>query len=139
MIPQGQEEDSHQKPLDRLLKNSDLYPEQHELIRNDLKSGRIASRRTVLPVSTTVEDPRPEDLASQADLQEDGLEIIGRKALQRGEVAIVTLAGGVGSRWTKGAGVVKSLNPFAKISGSHRNFIEIHLAKTRKTNADFGT
>ncbi len=139
MIPQGQEEDSHQKPLDRLLEELGFNPEQHELIRNDLKSGRISLSKNRLPVSTTVEDPRPEDLASQADLQEDGLEIIGRKALQRGEVAIVTLAGGVGSRWTKGAGVVKSLNPFAKISGSHRNFIEIHLAKTRKTNADFGT
>jgi len=139
MIPQGQEEDSHQKPLDKLLEELGFNPEQHELIRNDLKSGRISLSKNRLPVSTTVEDPRPEDLASQADLQEDGLEIIGRKALQRGEVAIVTLAGGVGSRWTKGAGVVKSLNPFAKISGSHRNFIEIHLAKTRKTNADFGT
>lgn len=139
MIPQGQEEDSHQKPLDKLLEELGFNPEQHEMIRNDLKSGRISLSKNRLPVSTTVEDPRPEDLASQADLQEDGLEIIGWKALQRGEVAIVTLAGGVGSRWTKGAGVVKSLNPFAKISGSHRNFIEIHLAKTRKTNADFGT
>jgi hypothetical protein len=29
-------------------------------------------------------------------------------------------------------GVVKSLNPFAKIHGKHRNFIEVHLAKSRK-------
>jgi UDP-N-acetylglucosamine pyrophosphorylase len=56
----------------------------------------------------------------------------GKKALQNGELAIVTLAGGVGSRWTKGAGVVKSLHPFSKFAGKHRNFIELHLAKNKK-------
>jgi hypothetical protein len=52
------------------------------------------------------------------------------QALAAGQVAVVTLAGGVGSRWTKGAGVVKALNPFCKLGGRHRDFIEVHLAKS---------
>ena len=54
-------------------------------------------------------------------------------------MAIISLAGGAGSRWTKGAGVVKSLNPFAKFAGKHRNFLETHLAKTRKTESSCKT
>ncbi len=44
----------------------------------------------------------------------------------------MTLAAGVGSRWTTGAGVVKAVNPFVQLAGSHRSFLEIHLAKTGK-------
>ena len=47
-----------------------------------------------------------------------------------GAVAVVSLAGGIGSRWTKGAGVVKALNPFCRLGGRHRSFIEVHLAKS---------
>jgi len=54
-------------------------------------------------------------------------------------VAVVTYAAGVGSRWTQGAGVVKGLHPFATFGGAHRNFIEVHLAKTRRTARAFGT
>ena len=50
-------------------------------------------------------------------------------------MAVVTLAAGVGSRWTTGAGVVKAVNPFVLIDGRHRSFLEIHFAKTRKTQA----
>ena len=42
------------------------------------------------------------------------------------------LAGGVGSRWTQGAGVVKALHPFCRLGGHHRTFIEVHLAKSRR-------
>ncbi|MHB1318731.1 MAG: UTP--glucose-1-phosphate uridylyltransferase, partial [Anaerolineae bacterium] len=54
-------------------------------------------------------------------------------------VAVVTLAGGVGSRWTQGAGVVKALNPFANLGGQHRSFIEVHLAKSTRTGDCCGT
>ena len=37
-----------------------------------------------------------------------------------GEVAVVTLAAGVGSRWTQGAGVVKALQPVRQLGGRHR-------------------
>jgi hypothetical protein len=53
-------------------------------------------------------------------------------ALAQGAVAVVSLAGGAGSRWTQGAGVVKALHPFAKLGGRHRTFIETHLAKSRR-------
>ncbi|HEX8913213.1 MAG TPA: UTP--glucose-1-phosphate uridylyltransferase, partial [Humisphaera sp.] len=49
-----------------------------------------------------------------------------------GAVAVVSLAGGAGSRWTQGAGVVKALHPFAKLDGVHRTFCEVHLAKSRR-------
>jgi hypothetical protein len=45
----------------------------------------------------------------------------------------MSLAAGIGSRWTKGAGVIKALNPFVEIDGTQRSFLEIHLAKTRRT------
>jgi hypothetical protein len=47
-------------------------------------------------------------------------------------VAVVTLAAGVGSRWTQGAGVVKALHPFCKLDGRHRSFLEVHLAKSHR-------
>src|SRR5262249_3458401 len=59
----------------------------------------------------------------------------GESALARGEVAIVTLAAGVGSRWTTGAGVVKAVNPFVMLAGCHRSFLEIHLATTHRLQA----
>jgi hypothetical protein len=57
---------------------------------------------------------------------------IGRAALAAGEVAVVSLAAGAGSRWTQGAGVVKALHPFCKLGGAHRSFLETHLAKSRR-------
>ena len=56
----------------------------------------------------------------------------GLSALREGQVVVVTLAAGAGSRWTQGAGVVKALHPFCKLAGRHRTFIETHLAKSRR-------
>jgi UDP-N-acetylglucosamine pyrophosphorylase len=60
-------------------------------------------------------------------------------ALKNGELAVVTLAAGAGSRWTQGAGVVKALHPFCKLAGRHRTFIEVHLAKSRRVAGKVGT
>ena len=68
-----------------------------------------------------------------------GIATLGMQALAEGRVAVVTLAGGVGSRWTKGAGAVKALNPFCKLGGRHRNFIETHLAKSLRVGRECGT
>jgi UDP-N-acetylglucosamine pyrophosphorylase len=57
---------------------------------------------------------------------------IGMKALADGQVAVLSLAAGAGSRWTQGAGVCKALHPFCKLAGKHRTFIETHLAKSRR-------
>jgi hypothetical protein len=84
---------------------------------------------TTSPSTSAAHAPRTGD----ADLRR-----AGEAALGRGEVAIVTYAAGVGSRWTQGAGVVKALHPFAKFAGRHRSFADVHLAKSRRTTAEFG-
>jgi REP element-mobilizing transposase RayT/galactokinase/mevalonate kinase-like predicted kinase len=64
---------------------------------------------------------------------------LGLRALKNGELAVVTLAAGAGSRWTQGAGVVKALHPFCKLAGHHRTFMETHLAKSRRISRQAGT
>ncbi|MDD4645284.1 MAG: hypothetical protein PHY99_04770, partial [Bacteroidales bacterium] len=139
MIPQSQDTSVKQKPLNQLLEELGFDKAQHDQIRQDLKSGRIGLAKNRIPVSTTIEDVSKSEIAHHSVLNDRKLAEIGRQVLQNRELAIVSLAGGVGSRWTKGAGVVKSLNPFAMFSGKHRNFLETHLAKTRKINESFST
>jgi hypothetical protein len=123
--------------LRQLLADNGFDPAQHEQIRDDLQSGRIGLALNRLPAATRIEDVAPGDLADATRL-DPSLHAAGDAALRRGEVAIVTYAAGVGSRWTQGAGVVKGLHPFAKFSGRHRSFIEVHLAKTRRTSRAAG-
>ena len=131
----AQEEDS----LEALLSENGFDSVEHERIREDLRRGRIGLAQNRLPASTGVEDVRSEHLRDGlCDLTDDDRQA-GAEALSRGEVAVVTFAGGAGSRWTKGAGVVKALNPFAKLAGRHRNFVEIHLAKTRSSSQHYGS
>ena len=139
IIPQKQEDNDQQKPLNSLLEDFGFNPNQHQQIKSDLKMGRIGLSKNRIPINSTIEDIPQSELPTQQDVENKKFTEIGLKALQNKELAIVTLAGGAGSRWTKGAGVVKSLNPFAGFAGKHRNFVEIHLAKTEKTNADFDT
>jgi hypothetical protein len=108
---------------------------QHEQIRSDMRNARIGLAQNRLPASTDIRDVEPGDVYRP---NHDFLDL-GAEALREGRVAVVSLAGGVGSRWTRGAGVVKALNPFARFAGSHRNFIEVHLAKSSKTGLEFGT
>ena len=128
--------------LTQLLTDFGFDPVQHEAIRSDLKSGRIGLAQNLLPVNTKIEDVGSNDVAdfiSSNHERDEALAGIGMAALERGEVAVVSLAGGAGSRWTQGAGVVKSINPFAKLAGKHRNFIEIHLAKSALVAEQCGT
>lgn len=118
--------------LRELLAANGFDPAQHEQIRADLHAGRIGLALNRLPAATRIEDVAPGDLAD-ASRFDPALRAAGAAALARGEVAIVTYAAGVGSRWTQGAGVVKGLHPFAKFAGRHRSFIEVHLAKSRHT------
>jgi len=125
--------------LPELLERYGFDREQHELIRQEMKQGRIGLAQNRLPLSATLSDV---DAAEIADAARDitGAHIHrGEAALREGAVAVVTLAGGLGTRWTKGAGVVKALNPFAKIGGRHRDFVEVHLAKSRRVNRDYET
>jgi len=139
IIPQAQGEENHQTVLNNLLLELGFHPAQHQQIKNELKTGKIGLSKNRLPANTSIEDVLPEEIAEQATLNTEKYQIAGQKALENGELAIVTLAGGAGSRWTKGAGVVKSLHPFVKFAGKHRNFIEVHLAKTAYSNALYNT
>jgi hypothetical protein len=112
---------------------------QHERIRDDLRRGLIGLAQNRLPAATVVEDVRPNDVADARQGIDPGLVELGRHALKAGEVAVVTLAAGAGSRWTQGAGLVKALHPFARLGGRHRSFLETHLAKSRLTSQRFGT
>ena len=76
----------------------------------------------------------PKDPSPQSEFRDLGL-----AALQKGEVAVITLAAGAGSRWTQGAGVVKALHPFCKLAGRHRTFMETHLAKSRRVSRQAGS
>jgi UDP-N-acetylglucosamine pyrophosphorylase len=98
----------------------------------DLKSGKIGLAHNRLRIDAKITDSKANNIDKTELANKTRLIEKGTAALKNGELAIVTLAGGVGSRWTKGAGVVKSLHPFSKFSGTHRNFLEIHLAKNKK-------
>jgi hypothetical protein len=132
LIPRVKAESGRQQSLQELLEQNGFERLQHEQIREELKNGRIGLAQNRLPASADIKDAQDADVISAlAPLGED-LRRAGLEALQRGELAIVTLAAGAGSRWTQGAGVVKALHPFCKFNGRHRTFIEAHLAKSRR-------
>jgi hypothetical protein len=142
LLPTGDAHAAAGKTLAALLDEYGFDRVQHEQIRADLRSGRIGLAQNRLPVSSRIENARPEDVTdlsagldgpSAAEWRE-----IGLAALADGQAAVLTLAGGAGSRWTQGAGVVKALNPFARLGGQHRSFLEVHLAKSRRVAEQVG-
>lgn len=139
IIPQKTNTDEKKLSLNQLLEDLGFNPGQHAQISQDLKSGRIGLSKNRMPANTSIQDVDSQELAGSEVLENPDYIRIGTEALNNKELAIVTLAGGAGSRWTKGAGVVKSLNPFARFGGLHRNFIEVHLAKSAKTSANSRT
>ncbi len=120
--------------LDELLKRLGFDHEQHESIQADLKSGRFGLPQNRLPANTSIKDAQEEDFVDTRDAIDTQFSEIGARAIAAGEVAVVTLAAGVGSRWTEGAGVVKGLHPFTQFDAKHRSFLEVHLAKSRKAS-----
>ncbi len=132
MMPQSVVDSSKKTSLETLLDEFGFDSELHSQIKYDLKAGRIGLSQNRLPVNSKIIDVKQEEVISALDIRHEEYYNAGMESLKNGELCIVTLAGGVGSRWTKGAGVVKSLNHYAKLGGKHRNFVETHLAKSRK-------
>jgi len=124
--------------LAHLLAENGFDALQHEQIRADLRNGRIGLAQNRLPLSSDIRDVQDGDVFDANAISLEQIEL-GTAAIRNGEVAVVTLAAGVGSRWTQGAGVVKALHPFAKLGGKHRTFLETHLAKSRRVSREFGT
>ena len=100
-----------------LLAQNGFDPIQHERIQAELRAGHIGLAQNRIPASIQIDDVAPEDLF-------DARQEVGRAvpiAWERTHslpdaVAVVTLSGGAGSRWTRGAGVVKALSPFCRLA-----------------------
>lgn len=106
----------------------------HEHTKSLLKSGWIGLSENSLPDTTNIHDVEYEAISHFEDEEPDSAFVAkGMDSLKRNEIAVVTFAGGMGSRWTSGGAVVKPINPFINIEGKYRTFIELHLAKSRKT------
>ena len=139
MLPRQQSGPAEQaRALDDLLTQHGFDREQHEHIRAELKSGRVGLAQNILPRSASIEDVRPTEVTDTRSGVASQYRTLGEAALGRGEVGVLTLAGGAGSRWTGGAGVVKALHPFCRMAHAYRTFLEIHLAKSRRTQREFG-
>jgi hypothetical protein len=134
LLPSSESQSREDQSLAALLDRYGFDRVQHEQIRADMRSGRIGLAQNRLPVSIRIEDVRAEDVVDLRAQRDEARHAQGLHALAEGSVAVVTLAGGAGSRWTQGAGVVKALHPFARLGGQHRTFLEVHLAKSRHTS-----
>lgn len=140
LLPRAAQDDpGSAHSLDALLERYGFDHVQHEQIQADLRAGRIGLAQNRLPATCQIEDVAPGDVFDATSGLADSFRETGMDALAAGTVAVVSLAGGVGSRWTKGAGVVKALNPFCNLDGRHRTFIEVHLAKSRRVSRMCGT
>ncbi len=139
LLPEVKETTDESESLENLLIQNGFDSEQHEQIRADVRAGRIGMAMNRLSSSSTIEDVSADELFDPETVENRDLERIGIEALKNGQVCTLTFAAGVGSRWTQGAGVVKSLHPFYQMGGRHRNFIDIHLAKTRSAKQNYGT
>ena len=138
LLPRTRRETTSGPSLETLLEENGFDRVQHEQIRADLRSGRIGLAQNRLPVSAAIRDVLPDDVHDATRGLPAELHKLGIEALAAGALAVVTLAGGAGSRWTQGAGVVKALHPFCRLGGRHRTFIETHLAKSRRVGRACG-
>jgi hypothetical protein len=132
LLPRLQAATGNQQSLAEMLGQNGFDRVQHEQIRSYLKTGRIGLAQNRLPASAEIQDVHDADVLPPVQPLTAELRAAGLAAIARGELAVVTLAAGVGSRWTQGAGVVKALHPFCKFAGVHRTFLETHLAKSRR-------
>lgn len=134
LLPQTEAVHAGARELREALASLGFDDVEHEQIRADLRAGRIGLAQNRLPASTTIEDVTDGDVEPAGDGEDARHRELGLEAIRCGEAAIVTLAAGVGSRWTQGAGVVKALNPFCRIAGRWRTFLDVHVAKARRVS-----
>ncbi len=137
--PSASHAHSEQDSLTDLLDKNGFDRKLHETIREDIRSGRLGLAQNCLPTTTDIHDVESADILLTTKTPSPEAQQIGETALRNGEVAVVTLAAGAGSRWTGGAGTCKALNPFAPLAGNFRTFLEVHLAKSRLIGEASGT
>jgi hypothetical protein len=114
----------------------------HEANRKMLKAGKIGAGQNRLPAKTVITDVEPGDLELVSnDLSDSRVarhRAAGKELLASGAAAVVTFAGGLGSRWADGASIVKPINPFVWMNGRHRSFVELHMAKSQDFAVRYG-
>jgi hypothetical protein len=117
---------------DDIKKTYGFDPQSHNYIKGLLKKGDIGLAMNRMPLSTSIEDVSEHDISQIENTSSDkDLYNTGLNAIKRNEIAVVTFAGGMGSRWSQGSGVIKPISPFIKIQGKYRTFIELHIAKSK--------
>ncbi|MSU33585.1 MAG: UTP--glucose-1-phosphate uridylyltransferase [Pedosphaera sp.] len=136
LLPRGRSLASGSDSLISLLNENGFDRVQHEQIRADLRSGRIGLAQNRLRADTNIENVEDSDVQTIASEGSDAeaWRRRGEEILRNGEVAVITLSAGAGSRWTQGAGICKALSPFSQFAGRHRTFLEVHLAKSRRSS-----
>ncbi len=139
LLPRPADEGTRESKLSDLLDQYGFDQQQHEQIRTDLRAGRIGLAQNRLAANTAIEDVGPDDVVDLRGGVPARQVKLGEAAIRAGQVGVVALAAGAGSRWTGGAGVVKTLHPFCKLDGRHRNFLEVHLAKDRRVARRYKT
>jgi UTP--glucose-1-phosphate uridylyltransferase len=134
LLPQARAVEERGGTLEALLAENGFDSIQHERIQAELRAGHIGLAKNRLAASVQIEDVAASDVIDARQGLDDEYRRRGEAALASGAVAVLTLAGGAGSRWTHGAGVVKALVPFCALAGKHRTFLEVHLAKSRRAS-----
>jgi hypothetical protein len=102
--------------------------------RRLLRAGEIGRRGNRLRGS--ISDIRPGDIIIPPPPESGRGRLLrrrGEEAIREGLAAVVTLSGGLGSRWSEGRETIKALDPFLMVDGRHRSFLEIHIAKSELT------
>lgn len=130
MLPNVSQSTDSRQELTTELQRFGFDRELHEHIRADMRIGRIGLMQNRLPASSAITDVQSDDVFDATTPLSSTYTDLGEQALAAGQVAVVSLAGGAGSRWTQGAGVVKALHPFAAFAGRHRTFVDVHIAKS---------
>ncbi len=138
ILPGSVAENNDGVSIDSLLNENGFDKESHETVREEIKSGRLGLAQNRLASTVTIEDVLSDDVVDVRFGMTEPITDLGTQALKEGRVAVITLSAGVGSRWTQGAGVVKALNPFCRMSGRFRSFLDVHLAKSRQTAQKYG-
>lgn len=138
ILPGAAKKTTEAGSLEALLLENGFDKISHQQIREDLLSGRLGLAQNRLPSTAKIEDVSSEDVIDARQSAPPSMLKAAEDALAKGQVAVLTLAAGVGSRWTQGAGVVKALHPFCKLAGKHRTFLDVHLAKSRRVGQLYG-
>ena len=133
ILPTHDPKQSTTDNLQTLLKANGFDLQAHRELQQSILGGSIDIAANRLPAQTKIEDvPAAAVVELRGEIADPHWRKLGQQAILDGQIAVMTLAAGVGSRWTGGAGVVKGLHPFCQFAGLHRSFIELHLAKTRR-------